>query len=584
LAAVPFELDMGLVVRESSIQVLIEDLEEGPIDPSNESYPYPILIKTGRLVERTLPVIEATNPFFRLLVAPTLGGRILTLTDLRSDNSLPPLPERLEAVSESARRATIPHGIQLTLNGQERLTASGPVDAVVRDEGDSAEVLLAEASSYPLSWHLSVSVSADSPQIELEARIFNRTLDPVEYNAGLYLGSAGVQFSRTTDGFVAWVPEQRGGYVIQSDGLTHALSFGRRVSLTRFAQGRLIAPHQLDTWKVVLTPLGGFSALPRIAGRTAFSITQEEIRVAAISGEEPLKVLILTPDGETLEAPVLATVREVKAIPLGDLAPTELVILDEHRQELVRTAPGEPMVPFAPSSPAEPEPLKAGPALEWPRQMLEEASFRLEHRAICEYLLGLLDLRGRHFESAAQRFEEALLFNAEDHLAWWLKAAASRHTAEEPEPGPELPNAHFLAPMEPALRAESLLGQPIQGDRTGNPLVAPFAKDREGAIDVACHLIEAGLYGDANRFLDEVRRHVDFPILRYLMAYTFLIGSRLDAEAAQQVAAAARLAAEPPYPIRPMEREALSALSARFSGDRQLEYYAGLALRAAARA
>src|SRR5207237_1444363 len=116
---------------------------------------------------------------------------------------------------------------------------------------------------------------------------------------------------------------------------------------------------------------------------------------------------------------------------------------------------------------------------------LEDAAFDVATRHIAHALLGTRAVGSGDFAEADQRLEQALLYNAEDHLAWWMKAMAKRLSGEAAEEVPELLNAHYLAPLEPALRAESFLAQPVSMDREPNPLLKPLAEYPESFVEVA---------------------------------------------------------------------------------------------------
>jgi hypothetical protein len=156
-------------------------------------------------------------------------------------------------------------------------------------------------------------------------------------------------------------------------------------------------------------------------------------------------------------------------------------------------------------------------------------------------------------------------------LLWWDKALAAR--LDEQDNQSEILNAHFLAPLEPALRAESFLSQPISLDPEPNRLLASLEENAEEFIEVACLLIEAGLYDQASRWIDESLRHRDLPMLRYLMAYCLLTATRLGAEASDQIRIAAQSPVAPPFPYRDLEKTVIDVLRKSFPDDRNLEVY-----------
>jgi hypothetical protein len=78
------------------------------------------------------------------------------------------------------------------------------------------------------------------------------------------------------------------------------------------------------------------------------------------------------------------------------------------------------------------------------------------------------------------------------------------------------------------------------------------------------------------RFADEGLRHLNLPMLRYLLAYALLEDSRMGAEAAQHVQLSAKAGFAPPFPHREIEFVALRRLVERFPDDPLLPRYARL--------
>jgi hypothetical protein len=215
-----------------------------------------------------------------------------------------------------------------------------------------------------------------------------------------------------------------------------------------------------------------------------------------------------------------------------------------------------------PGAPAIPEP----PALPKDDAGLETALQAYPLRAGAAARLA--DQKALDPQSARSFAEQAVNYNAEDHLAWHLMAACDRWLGQEAD-GSALANAHYLAPMEPILRAEAFLAQPNAGAKEANPLLAPLREAPDEFLEAACRLIELGRLDDAQRFLDETLRHEDLPMARYLLAYVYLRGSRMAVEAAEHVAAAGRSPLEA-APWRAVERRAIIALAERFPHDPRL--------------
>ena len=176
--------------------------------------------------------------------------------------------------------------------------------------------------------------------------------------------------------------------------------------------------------------------------------------------------------------------------------------------------------------------------------------------------MGLVALRAGNWSEAVARLEDSLLYNGEDHLSWWLMALAHRLDGDASADGPELPNAHYLAPLEPALRAEAFLSQPVQVGAETSPILRSLEGDVEAWIDVACLLIDAGLYEQAARWLEEGLRQSEEPRLRYLIAYLCLVAKGMVVEARRHLDIAHSRPSGPPYPWQRTELRAIERLVA----------------------
>jgi tetratricopeptide (TPR) repeat protein len=215
---------------------------------------------------------------------------------------------------------------------------------------------------------------------------------------------------------------------------------------------------------------------------------------------------------------------------------------------------------------------------------LTRATFNVSTRHIAWTRLGMISLAQGDTAEAGERFEQALLYNADDPLLWWEAAAAARVAGRSGDEEPaELLNAHYLSPLEPALRAEAFLSQPVEPGKEPNPLVAPLDEAPESYIEVAAMLVEHGLLSDATRWIDEALRHADLAMLRILLAYCYLSGSRMAAEAASEIQKAEALGLPTPLPWRRVEIDALRAVGSRFPEAVGIRKWLELAERLATR-
>lgn len=178
------------------------------------------------------------------------------------------------------------------------------------------------------------------------------------------------------------------------------------------------------------------------------------------------------------------------------------------------------------------------------------------------------------WQGVLSHVESALETDSRDPRLWWLRAVAARKLGlDDPD---AMPNAHYLWPSDPLLKAEAVLGSPHAEGRDAHPIVLGMESDTLGMVEVAAQLCSLHMDEDLHRWVDECLRVRELAILRYLRGYAFLSRSRFHAQAAEEVRLAARRLVEPPFPFRPVEALALGALHRRFPQDARLGTWCAL--------
>jgi hypothetical protein len=203
---------------------------------------------------------------------------------------------------------------------------------------------------------------------------------------------------------------------------------------------------------------------------------------------------------------------------------------------------------------------------------LRSLIFSTASRHAAHFGLGIRYLDAGDFELADHHFDQSLLYNGEDSIAWWIRAAIERLRGESAEESQFLLNAHFLAPLDPLLRAEGLLPQP----QPNSALIQPIASRHGDLIQVACDLIECRLYQDAAKWIEACISIEDVPMLRILRAFVVLKHAGLEFECLDDLARAAAKPLAPPYPWRQIEEEAIAELLNRFPDHERLAQLAEL--------
>jgi hypothetical protein len=590
---------MAAEVYEDQIELTVGILEAVLPDSGQylaSAYPYPSLKPTGRNDTRIFRTIVLENPYLRATIVPDLGGRILRLLDKRTNIEIFP-DGPLVPIQGGLRGVEIPQGIQIRYTPTDRLNSMGTVNyqlVPASEEEDDAGVWIGEVG-IDLSFNALISIPPDAAEIKIELRMFNRAIGDTPYNGGLSMSlpNSSAHYSKEPDETAQF------GYVLHSNdralsvwseefqypGTWHEqdrLNIHRLGKDTKFSLGA----RQLDTWKFTLCPHTGIS-WPIIACKdAAIGFVDKGISIQSSRPLSSYQLRLVDAQKESFDATV-SVFPEIRLdlpfenalflsqVHFSDEA-GKIVLGEKMRnittREVVDNLGGnrDAMAELDSSARRKVRELKA-------RQVSSPhllPSFRYEtslKRAI----------HGRFAKSdpteAGDAFDQALLYNGEDHLAWWLKANFMRSQQSAESESAELLNAHFLAPLEPLLRAEGFLSQPVSQGREPNQILRPLAETPEQFVDVSCYLLKLNLFMEASRFIDEALRHEDLPMLRYLQAYALLSGSRMDVEAAANVRAAVAKPFGPPYPWRTVELVALRTLAIRFPDDARLKEYLAVA-------
>lgn len=582
---------MPTEVYEDSI-----DLEIGLIEAENpradggeefkRAYPYPLLRPVlDRALARTFPTVVIENPYLRATFVPALGGRLLRLFDKVLAVDLLPVSDRLMPECEGPRSATLRAGIQVLIGLEERLTGLAETPHFLDPPSDDGPIgVWFFGLERDVSFHAHWTMPPDRAELLVSLRSFNRSFRQVAHNGGLLLFLGSGELRGEDDGFVwslglgIWPAETALDSAGWQDGML-------RVSRSWPRRGARLGPREVDSWAASITRVVPNAVAATREASLALDSDQLAIRTARqVSG----KVVLRTSSGEVFETPLDLGPGMPEVISLKELpaAPTDVALRTAHGEILIQTDlhPGEPIgrdwerrLPRDAEALFDENALLDGTDL---RDFSQEALMRAVSvpalRAAAYVVQAMRLIAEGEFQPAAERLEAALLFNAEDPLAWWLRAIALRKAGVTADESPDLLNAHFLAPLEPALRSESFLSQPIQAGRGPAAIIRPLEDQPEAFLEVACLLLDAGLTEEAVRWIDESLRISQLPLLHYLLAYAHLEWSALKAEAAHHVAEASKLPEGPPYPWRRLERTAIMKLTKAFPDDPRLENLAKL--------
>ena len=561
---------MACRVYEEGLRIEVGLAQAVPVDSGEQPpacYPYPALIPLPTTEVRELRTIVLENDPVRAVFAPDLGGRLLSFHD-RGTGEFALQTVRLPAAEGGVRGCRWAGGLCVDAGWPGSPTEAAPVDALALsdEEGEVVGVRFFDLQAGSgLGVSTLIELKEGSATLGFEVRVHNREPRFVPYDLRIRHGVAGAM---VWAGEGAWVAAnaEHGLALLAAPGEFAGWQEG---ALCRLGACGWLPPHHQDAVGFSVMAVGGAGEVLVATPKVVVTRGDSGLRVRA---PEALQgKLVLQGSAGTVEAPL--DLAPGAAAAFGDPPAHDALAVMSSSREVLAGWPSQPSGERG----ATPETL--------PEVALGSLACRLhEGGDVGEPLQRLLPLpalrpgvlalgassllREGNPRRAAELLEIALGYSAEDPLLWWNKALAHRLAGDEGE-RPELPNAHFLSPLEPLLRAEATLGG------GGPALVEEMAARPDDLVEAACRLIEAGAGSEALKWIEEAERHRNLPMLDYLAAFVLVRDTDLATEAAALVAKAGASAWSPPYPWRVVERAALRVLARAFPGDERIAHLLG---------
>lgn len=547
---------MATQVFEEDVQIDITLVEAGQVglaDASKPWYPVPELRSTGQIEARTFRLVTLENDFLRVSIAPTLGGRILSIFDRRTQSHVLPLPERLEPNVGGLRGVTLDYGCQVSSGLGERLGSTGAVDWAAEENA----VWIAETCGYgPITFHARVELPDDAARIDVEIRFQNRSLAPVPYSGGLALRGFGDLANAGAETMATYSATTNAGISVLWPGQTLSLQSDQdRIQLSRWHDEGTLLPHQVDTIRLTLIPFSGLGGASVVGSGGVGNITGDEFLFQGVASTAARRVLF-SDGNQSFTANLEPQPTLTSRLPLLDLPiqPVFVSVTDGEGTVVASNLKGPECQPDAPTTP-ERSWLGLGATVS----DIALAKADLVQRHMAWMLSGYRAMAVGSFNEAAEAFETALLFNGDDPMLWWAKAVADRLAGDLDPDRASLLNAKYLAPLDPLVRSEAFLAQGTGIGKAKSHEVEILAENPANLVEVAARLIEIGAAGEACRWIDEALRHHDLPMLHVLQAYALKTFTRMQVEAMQHLQAAKGVA-QGPFPYREIEWVALDAL------------------------
>lgn len=537
---------------------------------------------------RSFRSVVLESSFLKLTLLPDLGGRIIRLEDKRTGRDLLPWPPKLDLTEGSHRGLWLKDGMRF-LVGEPRQPARDLDLSVVeyqirepQEEDEPGMVLLYELlPGGSASWQGGITLYPDRAEFLIEFSLLNRSKRLLSIDTGLALGFEGEIWSGDGSSLCIAGQSGEGFWVLPDPSIGHSEATSAGIVIRPRPEESPLLPREVFSWSLRLAPfsgLGRIKDLSRSAGmgekdghlviQSASRKLDAELRLeteegsfaakadlhpetlfsADLSKIPPIQKISL-PNGDQLAWSASGAARtEVGRANLSSTRPTELIADSPEGEFCQAWAEDRQIIPF----PASPSFI---PAWRWAKAQ----TFAREE----------------NWTAADKEIDQALILNGEDYAAWWLKSVIRRIMGIGDRP--ELLNAHYLAPLEPLLRAEGYLQQGGSHEKQASPVTLRLAKNPDLGLECIDALLEIGLVQESAMLMDEILRHEDIGLVRLMLAWSLLTLSRMEVEAAQHIALFEKAALAPPLPSRPREVEAVKALAARFPQSQRLNEMAQLA-------
>lgn len=528
-------------------------------------YPQVQLSANDKIVEQSIALIWMENDFIRLAIAPSLGGRIIALTDLRTGSNVMTLPSEIKLSEHSHRGVVWNHGLEF-LSGRDRTLSLGPMEfRVIEASGpeEKGAVFLFEWLG-DVSWHGAITLLADRPTFLIEQTHYNRRWLSSQARGGVLFHETDTEQTSSDSCILKSASSEAGIYASWKPGdfilLENSLSTGE----PDFA----LAGHKSDSTRLECTVFSGKSPVSQTSHLATAFIKDATLEIQP-HGEISDAKIYLKVNGQTLESPFTGQPGHSSTSNLSAIgANIEGFQLQTKNKDVLLSWPDEKLILNHPVIPASPNLDEIIQSAVQPMRAYRRVS-GLE--AFSYWAEALNALKEQQWADADELLEQYLGFNAEDSLAWWLKSSVRRESGKaKEEDSPELPNAHYLAPLEPLLRAEAFLNTPQAASREPNPLLASVAANPDHAAGCVGMYLECHLYLGMARLADELLRHRDNAMVRYLLAYALLSQAKNETAAAEHITLAGKQPIEPPFPYRLVEKRAVLELSRRFPNNERL--------------
>jgi hypothetical protein len=558
---------------------------------SSTPYPYPRFQEEVLLTDREFQIIFIENSLVEYSFLPEFGGRLVGIRDKRTGKYALQMPTQMEFDNGKWE-----HGIAF---GDLGMTSFAIMlsDFELGHGGDEEEaatlVLYSTSPINQVSSQVRISLSSDSPWLNIECSLINRSLAPSCIESGFWFCSpeqANASYGKdwlcvSANGDDCWTA------IRFSEGdFSEFRRSNRSVNLLRMNSTHSLGGAMTDSWSVSLCPLTGISSVDFIDDEFGMGVSRGRLTVVSQHGRPKCPIKLTSSNEELFQTTVDLYSEQPMNTSLDAIGELSSIAIGDGERQICHSFLQSPASRLAAGSNAQ---LGSGESPSWecsksileaidlldcgedPSSYARSARIHAADRAIASTILATHACRQSDWDLSLTHIDQALSHEASNGLLWWMRAVVNRQKGETEEQ-PDRLNAHFLLPLEPALRAEAFLCQPAVTSMDPIPLVAPVAMHQTASAEIAAMYWNLGLFRDVVRWVDECCRHRESSWLRIIhaAAYLKLRGKEIEAHTQLQFATRAGLGA--PFPTTELEFRILEDLRTRFPGTQILEEWAEL--------
>lgn len=408
-----------------------------------------------------------------------------------------------------------------------------PCLVALREEDDQASLVLSSTEwTKRCTWHAWITLASGVAAAKARVTVWNRDWSPVTCSPHICLWRReSLVVAPTRYEAAAFIEGDATGVV--------GTAFGEREWQ--------LAPQASAHVEARVFAVPGLGRVDYSSSDAAVQVEGSKLSVA-VHEERPGHLVLIGSEGRTLESRADLTPSAPTSIALPELpGGVEVVQIRDNHGRVILDSRSQ-----ASATRTAREPIESIAEMLHSDKELRGAERLADVGAAATLALGLNAMARHEWEAAVDLLEDAALLRSDCPLLWWAKAYCIRRL--DGDPAQVLANAHYLAPLDPLLRADSYLS--AREDAKPDALLDAWGANPQPYLEAAQALVDAGLTEERVRWLEEARRRAPCSLVERLLAAAHAEQGR-DLAVSEHL----RFAADSPAVADPFRRSELAAMA-----------------------